>query len=403
MKTASLICTNCKKTFSGDAPVFRCDICGEPLEVETVTSGGIKEGGRLTQTILERYSDFFPFQNIFHHISLGEGFTSLIDATELAEELHVRRILLKNESQNPTWSFKDRGTVTGVRHALQCGVRVIGTVSTGNMAVSVAAYGAKADLATIIIVSSHIPPEKIKPIAIHDPILLRVEGGYGSLYYRSLEVGQKEGIYFINSDSPFRVEGSKTIAFEICEQMHFSPPDYVVVPTSSGGNARGIMKGFEEFKRCGLIREIPRMICVQAAGCAPIYNAFIRGEETVAPVAHPETIAGAIANPAPPSGNEVLRKIRQKGGRIVAVDDSEILCAQRRLADKGIFAQPASAASLAAVMKLREKEILTKDDVIACIITGAGLKYQAALERHEARVVDCSAKNLEEIIIKSVR
>ncbi len=166
MKKIDLICTKCKKTFPIDWLYPRCDICNEPLEVEKVVTGRINKGNVLNQTILERYADFFPFAKIDKAISLYEGFTPLVRSLRLASELSIKNIFFKNESQNPTWSFKDRGTVTGIQQAISLGYKRIGTVSTGNMAVSVAAYGDRVGLETFILVSASLPPEKLNPIAI---------------------------------------------------------------------------------------------------------------------------------------------------------------------------------------------------------------------------------------------
>jgi len=398
MKKGNLVCTKCKKTFPIERIYPRCDICNEPLEVEKAVRGKIKEGNILNQTILERYADFFPFTRIDKAISLGEGFTSLVGSLKLAAELGVENILFKNEGQNPTWSFKDRGTVTGMQHAISMGYKRIGTVSTGNMAASVAAYGAKAGCKTFILVSASLPLEKFNPIAIYEPTLIKVDGDYSKLYFESLEVGKQNGIYFINSDVPFRIEGSKTIAFEICEQMHFEVPDYVVVPTSAGGNIRGILKGFEEFRLCGLIDRVPKMICAEASGCSPIYDAYISNAEVVSRVANPHTIAHAIENPYPPSGNEVLRRIRENGGTIVTVTDEEILQAQKQLAQIGIFGQPASAVPLAAVKKLGGKTFFDENDTVVCIVSGGGLKDTAVFKNHELRILNCKLENLNELI-----
>jgi threonine synthase len=394
MKSTSLICTRCQKLFPLDRIYPRCDVCNEPLEVELITRGKIKKSNILKQTILERYADFFPFLNMNKTISLHEGFTPLIESFNLASELKINRIFLKNESQNPTWSFKDRGTLIGIQHALGSGCKKIGTVSTGNMAVSMAAYGAKAKVPTFILISADIPPEKINPIAIYQPVLIRVEGDYGKLYYRSLELGRQYNICFINSDVPFRVEGSKTIAFEICEQMDFSVPDFVVVPTSSGGNFRGILKGFKEFKLCGLIDKEPKMIAAQALGCSPIYNAYMKKDNKISRVDAPDTIAHAIANAYPPSGNEVLRKIKENNGIVTAATDEEILQAQKQLAREGIFGQPAAAVPLAAVSKLRKEEVIHEDDTVVCIVTGSGLKYPAILKQHLLKVHYCKLEGL---------
>jgi threonine synthase len=399
-----LVCTNCKKQYPIDRVYPRCDACSEPLEVGAENfQPNINQGNPLTQTILDRYSAFFPFKKTNNSLSLHEGFTPLVDSPTLAQDLGVARISFKNETQNPTWSFKDRGTVTGLNLALELGYTRIGTVSTGNMAVSVAAYGAKAGLDTIILVSASLPPEKINPIAIYNPTLIKVEGDYGKLYFDSLEIGKENNIYFINSDVPFRVEGSKTIAFEICEQLQFEVPDYVVVPTSSGGNFRGILKGFEEFKLAGLINKIPTMVCAQAAGCSPIYNAFINNQNSITRVDKPNTLCHAIDNPYPPSGNQVLRKLKEYNGIAVAVSDEEVITAQKKMASFGIFGQPDSAVPLAAIEKIHREKKLKKSDTIALIVTGSGLKYPSALEKHRMNILQCGINNLNEAIKSTLR
>lgn len=398
MKETELICTGCNKEFPITTVYPRCDTCSEPIEVRKITRGGVTEGTALTQTILERYSDFYPFRTIRRDACLHEGFTPLVSSPRCAAALGLKAAYLKNETANPTWSFKDRGTATAVQHALTLGYEKIGTVSSGNMAASMAAYGAKAGLKTYILVSADLPAEKLNPIAIYGPTLIRVEGDYGNLYHESLRIGMKHDIYFINSDVPFRVEGSKSIAFEICEQLNFDVPDYVVVPTSSGGNLRGIIKGFEEFKLCGLIDRIPRIVCAQAQGCAAIYNAHRKGELRVSRVDHPRTIAHAIENPLPPSGNEILRKLREHDGIAAAVDDDDIIEAQRLLAAEGIFGQPASAVPLAAARQLAAQGVIGPDDTVVMLVTGSGLKYTAAFERHDLKIADCRMEDLDSVI-----
>ncbi len=395
MKEALLACTQCQKKFPLDKATSRCPSCGEPLEVvfpRVNTKKPLSKG-----TLLERYRDFMPFSSPLRGITLGEGNTPLLRSSILAEELGIRSLFFKNEGQNPTWSFKDRGTVAGLEHALSLGYKKIGTVSTGNMAASVAAYGARAGLETYILVSSGLPPEKIGPIAIYAPHLVSVKGKYGNLYFKSLDLGRKHGIYMINSDVPFRVEGSKTIAFEICEQMAFASPDFVVVPTSAGGNARGILKGFEEFQRAGLIGKIPRMIIVQAEGCSPIVNAFEKGQETIEEISNPHTLAHAIENPFPPSGNQILRKLRLNGGIAVKVSDAEMLKAQAKMAKEGLFVQADSATSLAAVERLKKGDYLKSTDSVVCVITGGGLKYTAVFEHYRFEVKTVEIDRLEEI------
>ncbi|MBK5251744.1 MAG: threonine synthase [Peptostreptococcaceae bacterium] len=398
MKNIKLNCTKCGKEFSIKKINFRCDICNEPLELEEVKTGKITKGNTLSQNTLERYSDFFPFLELTKGISLGEGFTALTESPDIANKIGIKELYFKNESQNPTWSFKDRGTVAAVQHAIKLGFKRIGTVSSGNMAPSVAAYGSKSNLETFIFVKEGIPTEKINPIAIYNPNLLKINGNYDDIYLESYKIGEENDIYFMNSDVPFRVEGEKTAAFEICEQLNFNMPDYVVVPTSSGGNTRGIEKGFREFKNCGLIDKIPKIICAQAKGCSPIAEAYEDGREVVNKVENPNTIAHAIENPYPPSGNQILRMLKANGGIAVSVTDEEIIDAQGILAREGIFIQPASAVPLAAVKKLKKQNYLNENDRVVCIVTGSGLKYTAVFEKHKLNTIDCDIEDLSSVI-----
>lgn len=400
MNKEKLVCTNCGESYDKETKNFRCDKCGEPIELEEVKEGKISDGNPLGQTLLERYKDFYPSLSTENNYSLNEGFTSLVSVEDMAKEYGISGLYFKNETQNPTWSFKDRGTVTGVLRAINLGYKKIGTVSTGNMATSVAAYGARAGLDTYILVKKGIAEEKLKPIAIYGAKLIEVEGDYSKLYDESLAIGHENDIYFINSDVPYRVEGYKTMAFEICEQLGFEAPDYVIVPTSAGGDIRGIEKGFREFYKLGLIDKLPKMVAVQASGCSPIYNAFREGKLEISRVADPETIAHAIENPYPPSGNQVLRMLKKNGGLALGVDDVDILKSQKKLASLGLFVQPASATSLAAVEKLYKEKLLKESDNVVCVLTGSGLKYTAALDEHDLDVYTCKLEELNDFIKK---
>lgn len=397
MKDCSLYCTSCNKKFPLIKGSSRCDVCGEPLEVEKFI-GKIKEGNFLTQKVLKRYQEFFPFLEKELEFSLGEGFTPLIENKKLANEIGISNLWFKNETMNPTWSFKDRGTVSGVLYALSQNYKKIGTVSTGNMAVSVAAYGKLSNLSTYVFVSDNIPEEKLNPIAIHGANLVKVVGDYGDLYYKALELGERNEVCFINSDSPFRVLGYKTLAFEICEQLNFDIPNFVIVPTGAGGNIRGIIRGFEEFYESGYINKIPTFVSAQSKGVNPIDLAFKNNEEKISRVKNPKTITGAIGNPFPPSGNRVLKLLKENKGYTIASTNEEIIIAQKTLAENGLFVQPASACSYSGLIHLIKEGIVTKNDTVACVLTGSGLKCTAIFEKHNLSSKRCNIDNLDSIL-----
>jgi len=387
-----LTCTGCGLSLPLADPACRCRSCGEPLEIRGYGHPSIREGPWPGRTLVERYGEFLPPVDCCPGLSMGEGFTPLVDAPRLADALGIRRLLIKNETTNPTWSFKDRGTVVAMADALSRGCHAVGVVSTGNMAASVAAYGARAGVPVLVLVNAETPAEKLPPVAVYGCTVVRVDGDYGALYHRSLEL---KGVRFLNSDAPARVEGSKTIAFEICEQCGFVPPDWVIVPTGSGGNLRGILKGFEEMREVSLISRMPKMVCAQARGCAPIATAWEVGGEAIVPVSGPRTVAHAIANPSPPSGNAVLRKLRAGAGVCVGVADESILDAQVEMASAGVFGQPAAAASVAAAHALAACGAIGRDDTVVCVATGGGLKVAGTTAGRLPSCLDCALDELE--------
>lgn len=401
MKKFKLLCTGCGKDHTQDRLAMRCSACSEPLEYEEAREGSIRKDAT-SGSVFDKYADFLPFDYPDSGSSLGEGFTSLVEARELAEEIGILQLYLKNETQNPTWSFKDRGTASCIRHALELGYTRVGTVSSGNMGASVAAYGAKSRLETFVIVDD-IVEEKLNPIAIYGPHLLRVRCDRSDLMYRSLEIGARRDIYFSNSDTPMRIEGYKTIAYELCEQVNFDVPDMILTPTSSGGNIRGIEKGFREFYHLGLIDRLPRFVAVQPLGCCPIHLAHSGRSATWKRWEHPDTLAWDIVNTAPYSGNQVLRMLDANGGLTVAVSDNDMLQAQRSLAKTGIFVQPESAATYAALRHLKQKGEVGPDSRAACILTSSGLKFTGALAMHNLRAIPVSLEGLDMRIADIIR
>jgi threonine synthase len=319
---------------------------------------------------IEKYRDFLPLDSIDPNFSLGEGQTPLIRLSKVESKLKLPPLMAKVEAANPTLSFKDRGTVVGVQKVRQMGLEKIGTVSTGNMAASTAAYAAKAGMKTIVLIKKGTSALSVLSAAVFNPLMIEVDGDYGQLFYLSYELGRKHGIYFANSIDPLRIEGYKLTSLEICQQLQ-ECPDYLFVPVSSGGHLIGLLKGFIELKNTGYISQVPRIIGVQAEGCSPIARAFAAGDKKVKRFHKVKTIAHSISNPSPPGGDLVLKLIREYGGGMIAVSDKEMLQSQEILCQsEGVFVQPESASTLAAYLRLTER---IKGKAVL-ILTGHGLK-----------------------------
>ncbi|HLT59306.1 MAG TPA: threonine synthase [Limnochordales bacterium] len=380
-----LVCTGCGREADGTAWQVRCGTCGEPLAVGPPRGGTVREGAPL----LLRFANFLPAEALGLHgdpgsvLTLGEGNTPLLPLESVGRQMGVPRLLVKVEGANPTGSFKDRGSAAGVQRARALGFRRVGTVSTGNMASSMAAYGARAGLRAVVLVPAGIPRAKLAPIAAYNPLLIGVEGDYGRLYQLSLELGPELGIAFVNSDDPYRVEGQKTLALELWQQLRRQVPDVVVVPVSSGGHMAALLKGFQELHQLGYTERVPRLVGVQAAGAAPIATAYQQGAAAPVPWGEPTTVARAIANPKPPSGRRLLRAARAGAPlHFVTVTDEEILAAYHALArGQGLFVQPDAAASVAAVGRLKDAGFVRGDETVVAVLTGHGTKDLTPLEQ----------------------
>jgi len=348
---------------------------------------------------LEKYQSFLPLAHVDKTLSLGEGDTPLVPLERVRRRHHLPPVYAKNETVNPTQSFKDRGTAVAVQKAVALGIKSIGTVSTGNMAGSTAAYGARAGLKTVVLLKADTPPEKIRAAGIYGPILLKVRGDYGELFAASLDIGRKRGIYFMNSIDPLRIEGYKVTGYEIFRQLGGCVPRHLFVPVSAGGHLIGLMKAFLELREEGLAAELPEFVGVQAMGCSPVARAFARGKVRYSRFPRPATIAHAISNPAPPGGNLALKLVRENSGMVMAVTDAEILAAQQELAElDGIFADPASATVLAALIKFSRRQRLSLRDEVVLVITGSGLKSMETIERRDLPLPQTTLSRLEKTL-----
>jgi threonine synthase len=291
----------------------------------------------------------------------------------------------------------------GVTKAVELGVKSVICASTGNTSASLAAYAAKAGLqCAVLIPSGKIAYGKLSQAMIYGAKVIQVRGNFDESLKIVLKLSEKhQTIYLLNSINPFRIEGQKSLGFEICDQLNQEAPDRIIVPVGNAGNISAIWKGFSEFHELGVVEALPKMTGIQAAGAAPIAQAIKNGKDTIVPVSTPETVATAIRIGAPVSWKKAITAIRESHGTAEMVADEEILSAQRILARvEGLFVEPASASSIAGLIKLVENGRIDKEERIVCVTTGHGLKDpDTAIKMSEKPLeVDAELTAIEEVL-----
>jgi threonine synthase len=400
-------CINCGSKYGINEIVYFCKKCGDLLEIKY-------DHGELARALKEsewrnaplsvwRYRGFMPINDFSKIVSLNEGGTGLHPCPRLAKHLGVRRLYVKNEGENPTGSFKDRGMTVGVTKAVELGVKSVICASTGNTSASLAAYAAKAGLqCAVLIPSGKIAYGKLSQAMIYGAKVIQVRGNFDQALDVVLKLSEKHrNIYLLNSINPFRIEGQKSLGYEICDQLNQEALDRLVVPVGNAGNISAIWKGFTEFHELGLIKTLPKMTGIQAVGAAPIVQAIKTGSDTIVPVVKPETVATAIRIGAPVSWKKALNAIRESHGTAETVTDAEILDAQKTLAQvEGLFVEPASASSIAGLKKLIENGEIDKDERVVCVTTGHGLKDpDVAVKMSEKPIeVDAEMEAIERVL-----
>ncbi len=367
---------------------------GEALEVSLADIARARP--RPGRHLWERFAEFLPFRAMDAAVSLGEGNTPLVEGcARLKTFADVDRLWLKNETQNPTWSFKDRGSLACIFMAREMEERTTATISTGNMGHSIAAYGARAGIKALVFVPEFAPREKLMAMTLHGATVLRVRApDYAQMKKTALGLAQEFNLRIVSGNGPIRAEGYKLTAFELYEQMPGELPDYIAVPTSACGHIRGLFKGFRELLAAGLIRRLPRMIVVQAANNSPIVSAIKQGLKHVIPFTNFHTVAEAITTGNPMGGDEIIAKANEHGWLAEDAAEAEILEAQRVLARAGWFVEPATATTLCAVRKLRAAGRLAAGESVVLMLTGAGLKDLDALKHQPCSVIDSSLDNV---------
>jgi threonine synthase len=376
-----LKCIGCGSKYSIHEPIYTCKKCNDLLEVELdinkLADKIERSDWRQRPLSVWKYREFLPVFDESKIITLNEGGTNLYKCSNLAEKLKLRNLYVKNEGENPTGSFKDRGMTVGVTKAVELNIKTVICASTGNTSASLAAYAAKARLQCIVLIpSGKIAKGKLAQSIIYGAKVVQVRGNFDQALKMVLEISEKHGeFYLLNSINPYRIEGQKSLAYEICDQLKGKPPDRVVVPVGNAGNISAIWKGFKEFQKIGIISTLPKTIGIQSEGAAPIAHAIKNGKNEITPIDRPETIATAIRIGAPVSWKKALKAIRESEGTAETVNDIEIIEAQKMLArSEGLFVEPASASTVAGLKKLVENGEVDRDEVVVCVATGHGLK-----------------------------
>jgi threonine synthase len=383
---SALRCRECKREYPLE-PIHVCEYCFGPLEVAYDYDAIKRDVSRSTiergPASLWRYAPFLPVDSEYR-IDLQAGFTPLLRADNLARRLGLRELYLKNDCVNPTWSFKDRVVAVASSRARQFGFTTIACASTGNLANSVAAHAAKAGMEAYVFIPSDLEQGKVIGSAIYHPNLVAVDGNYDDVNRLCAELGSKYEWAFVNINvRPYYSEGSKTLGFEVAEQLGWRAPDHCVVPVGSGSLFTKIYRGLNELVRVGLIDSVrTRMSVAQAEGCSPVVTAWRQGSFNFRPV-KPKTIAKSIAIGNPADGYYALRQLADTGGAAASVTDHEVVEGIKLLAEsEGIFAETAGGTTVAALKRMVEDGSIRPDELTVAFITGGGLKTQEAVAEH---------------------
>jgi threonine synthase len=376
----SLRCRECSRDYPIE-PINACEYCFGPLEVaydydsiaRTVTRKSIADG----PNTIWRYHDFLPVE-AENAVDLGTGFTPLLKADNLGKKLGLDNLYIKNDSVNPSFSFKDRPVSITATKALEFGFEVLACVSTGNLMGSVAAHGAKSGMKTVVFFPGNLESGKIVGASVYGPTMVAVDGSYDQVNRLCSELADDLGWAFVNINMrPYYAEGSKTLGYEVAEQLGWRAPDNCVVPAASGELHTKIWKGLTELADVGLINSAKtNMHLAQPQGCSPIVQAFEKGSRVVQPV-KADTLAKSLAIGDPAAGPYAVQTLQETGGTAVAAPEDEIVEGIQLLAEtEGIFTETAGGVVISGLRKLAKSGAIKRDEVTVAFITGNGLKTQ---------------------------
>ena len=383
------IAPECRAEYDLNERLYVCSRCGGLLDIERVEDFAFdatslrdlwlkrrSSADARDRSGVWRFREFLPFDDDTSVVSLEEGNTPLYDAPRSASYCRLPQLRLKHQGCNPTGSFKDTGMTVAVTQARKLGARTVVCASTGNTAASLAAYAARADLLCAIIVpSGQVSHAKLAQALDYGAKVLEIDGNFDACMNAVRELSEDDSVYLVNSINPFRIEGQKTVAFELAEQLRWRLPDHLVVPGGNLGNSSAFGKGFRELLRSGLIERQPKITVVQAAGAAPFARFYAdASRSTLINEEHPKTLASAIKIGAPVSWQKAWRAVRETGGSVITVTEQEIADAKAMIGRDGIGCEPASATTVAGIRKLVEDGVIKENESVVAVLTGHLLK-----------------------------
>ena len=402
----------CRQEFDLDAPVYVCASCGDLLEIERTEASAVdvtalrklwrERRGSLDErdrSGVWRFREFLPIADDVAVVSLGEGNTQLYDARRCAEYCGLQKLRLKHQGNNPTGSFKDTGMTVAVTQAKKLGMRRVVCASTGNTAASLAAYAARAAMECMIMApAGQVSAAKLAQALDYGAKVQEIEGNFDTCMRAIRELVEDGSAYLVNSINPFRIEGQKTVAFELAEQLEWRMPDHLVVPGGNLGNSSAFGKGFRELIASGLIDRVPQMTVVQAEGAAPFARFYSEHESELINEEQPQTLASAIKIGAPVSWKKAWSAVRDSGGRVITVSEQEIADAKAMIGRDGIGCEPASATTVAGIRKLVNENQIKKHESVVAILTGHLLKdTDYVIKYHEQRLVAPDGTRIQSI------
>ncbi|HEY0704780.1 MAG TPA: threonine synthase [Candidatus Acidoferrales bacterium] len=400
------ISPDCGAEFGLREQIYVCRKCGGPLEIDCGLEAIANPQTLVNQwetraTTREdrdrsgvwRFREALPFDESAPIVTLFEGNTPLYDAPKCARYAGLGSLTLKHQGCNPTGSFKDTGMTTAVTQASILGARAVVCASTGNTAASLAAYAARANLRCVVLLpEGQVSPAKLAQSMDYGATIFEVAGNFDDCMRLTQDLADVSWIYIANSINPFRIEGQKTVAYELMMQLNWKVPDHVVVPGGNMGNSSALGKGFEEMKRMGLIARVPKLSIVQAEGAAPLAHLFSKmagapvekfsASLEIETIAGPRTLATAIRIGAPVSWKKALRAVVQSGGNVISVSETELADAKATVGLEGIGCEPASAATVAGIKKLVAAGTIESSETVVAVLTGHVLKDPDYVSRY---------------------